>query len=96
MDGEMLENARREIDQINDKLTKLLIERMKQTDRVAEWKYANNQPVFVPEREKAILDRVCSQAGEEFADDIRAVFQAVFAASRARETRLIHGKEKQL
>lgn len=89
MDEKMLADARQEIDRINRELTALLIERMKQVDLVSRWKAANNQPVFVPERENAILEKVCQQAGEEFAPEIRKIFETIFAVSRERETHFI-------
>ena len=92
-DTASLDRARGEIDRINRELTALLIERMLQVDEVARWKAANNQPVFVPAREEAIIEKVCSQAGGEFAVEIETVFRAIFAASRAREKRLIGKRE---
>lgn len=94
MDNTSLEKARQEIDRINSEITALLVERMKQVDIVAAWKAANNQPVSVPARENAIIQKVCSQAGEEFAPEIESIFRAIFAASCARETRSITGREK--
>lgn len=93
MDTSAIDAARTEIDRINRELTALLVERMIQVDQVARWKAANNQPVFVPAREEAIIEKVCAQAGAEFAPEIEKIFRAVFAASRDRETRLI-GEDK--
>ena len=92
-DTASLDRARGEIDRINRELTALLIERMLQVDEVARWKAANNQPGFVPAREEAIIEKVCSQAGGEFAVEIETVFRAIFAASRAREKRLTGKRE---
>ena len=87
MDSCELEKARCNIDRINAKLVSLLIERMNHVDKVAEYKAANNLLVFVPEREKAILEKVSKLAGEEYAEDITQVFQAILAASCRREER---------
>ena len=83
-----IDRARQEIDRINEQLTALLVERMKQVDIVGAWKAANGRPVRVPEREQAILDKVCALASEEFAPEVKEVFEAVFAASCRREARL--------
>lgn len=88
MDTSQIDRARQEIDRINGELTALLVERMKQVDIVGEWKKANDHPIFVPAREEAILKKVTALAGEEFAPEIKAVFEAVFEASRRREERL--------
>ena len=94
MDKTQLDNARKEIDRINSEITELLVERLKQLDAVAQWKAANGQPIFVPEREKAILDKVCQQAGEEFSGEVEKVFQTIFQVSKEREAHLIAGGEK--
>ena len=91
MDKTQLDNARKEIDRINSEITALLVARLKQLDAVAQWKAANNQPIFVPEREVAILEKVRQQAGSEFAGEVERVFQTIFAVSRERESYLIDG-----
>lgn len=94
MENNSLDLARQQIDRINSELVKLLIERMKQVDLVAAWKAANDLPVSVPSREEAIIVKVRALAGTEFADDIEAVFRAIFSASCAREERKIRNGEK--
>lgn len=94
MDETKLANARKEIDAINTRLTGLLVERMKQVDIVAQWKRENNMPVSVPGREEAIIEKVCSQCGSEFAPEIEKIFRAIFRASCEREERLIRQEEK--
>ena len=89
MDTLQLENARSNIDRINTLIVSLLIERMEQVDKVAEYKATHGLPVFVPEREKCILEKVSQLAGKEYAEDIVPVFQAIFAASCHREERKI-------
>ena len=84
---EKLANVRSNIDRINSEIVALLIERMKNVDKVAEYKAAHGLPVSVPEREKSILNKVSQLAGSEYADDIVPVFQAIFAASCHREER---------
>ena len=89
MDACKLENARCNIDRINSEIVSLLIERMNNVDKVAEYKAAHGLPISVPEREKSILDKVSKLAGEEYSADILPVFQAIFAASCHREERKI-------
>lgn len=93
MDNNQLSDARKEIDRINTEITQLLVARLKQLDAVAQWKAANNQAIFDPAREKAILDKVCNIAGEEFSGDVAAVFQTIFTVSKEREMRLINGEK---
>lgn len=89
MDTSAVEQARSEIDRINRELTALLVQRMEQVDKVARWKAENHQPVSVPAREEEIITEVRSMAGEKFSADVETVFRALFAASRAREERLV-------
>ena len=84
-----LEKARCNIDRINREIVALLMERMDYVDKVAEYKAAHGLPISVPEREKCILEKVSQLAGEEYAEDIIPIFQAVFAASCRREERKI-------
>jgi monofunctional chorismate mutase len=93
MDKTQLDNARKKIDQINREITALLVERLEQLDAVAQWKAANGQPIFVPEREQAILESVRQQAGEKFAGEVEKVFQTIFSVSREREAYLINRNE---
>ena len=89
MDSSKLERARSNIDRINSEIVSLLIERMNNVDKVAEYKAAHGLPISVPEREKKILEKVSQLAGDEYSDDIVPVFQAIFAASCHREERKI-------
>ena len=90
MDSNKLENARCNIDRINSELVSLLIERMNNVDKVAEYKASHGMPISVPEREKRILEKVSELAGKEYAADILPVFKAIFAASCHREERKIN------
>ena len=90
MDSVKLSNARSNIDRINAEIVSLLIERMNNVDKVAEYKAAHGLPISVPEREKSILAKVSHLAGREYAEDIIPVFKAIFAASCHREERKIN------
>ena len=92
MEAVKLEEARSNIDRINSRIVSLLIERMEQVDRVAEYKASHDLPVSAPEREKSIIANVSQLAGEEYADDIIPVFRAIFAASCSRENRKMNGR----
>ena len=89
MDNCTLENARSNIDRINSEIVSLLIERMNNVDKIAKYKALHGLPVSVPEREKLILEKVAQLAGDEYAEDIIPVFQAIMAASCQREERKI-------
>ena len=60
-----LGKLREEIDQIDEELLPLFLRRMDCSQRVAQLKKEAGMPVFAPQREQAILDRVRRHAGEE-------------------------------
>jgi len=53
-----LDEIRKKLDEIDDKLLELINERFKLVHMVGEIKNKNNEPIYRPEREKAILDRL--------------------------------------
>ena len=58
-----LSELRKEIDRIDNQLVKLFVERMRVSAGVADYKRANNLPIFVPAREREILADVAEKAG---------------------------------
>ena len=80
-----LKNIRQEIDGIDDMLANILRQRLEIVDRVAKVKREKGLPVFDANREGEILDRVSAIVGAGFEKEVREVFSALFAASRARQ-----------
>ncbi len=84
-----LKKLRNEIDKIDNQILALLNERMKIVKKVGELKNNSNTPVYRPEREKEIIDRLTSlskrQNGILGKDEIEAIFLEIFAISRALE-----------
>lgn len=76
-----LQEIRRDIDYIDQQLVDLFCRRMALSAQVADYKKANNLPVFFPEREQEILNRVSEQAGPELAPYIRRLYAALFDES---------------
>ena len=78
-----IEELRSKIDKIDTQLLKLLNQRMGIVFDVGKIKNASKENVYRPEREKAIIDRLCEEAkGKLDIKSIRAIFQEIFAASR--------------
>ena len=78
-----LDDLRAEMDVLNERLRDLLQERARLAARIADHKHARALPMADPAREAAMLDRVLADPGEGFdASTLRALFLAVFAASR--------------
>lgn len=82
----MLNELRKEIDKIDEELLTLLNKRMEIVRKVGEYKNSSNAPIYRPEREKKIIDRLTklseSQNGLLKRDDIEAIFLEIFSTSR--------------
>ena len=74
---------RAEIDQIDDELVKLFCARMEVSAKVADYKRERNLPIFVPAREREILQEVAAKAGPEFAGYTRSLYSTIFELSRS-------------
>ena len=78
-----LNELRTKIDEIDTELVRLFTERMQISGQVAEYKKANNQPIYVPARERAILKDVAEKAGPEMANYTRVLYSMMFELSRS-------------
>ncbi len=81
-----LDECREAIDSIDDKILKLLNDRMKIVHRVGEIKNSSGGAIYRPEREKAIINRLEAQSkkagGTLNKNAIEAIFLEIFAVSR--------------
>ena len=84
-----LKKLRDEIDKIDNEILTLLNKRMGIVKKVGELKNNKNAPIYRPEREKEIIDRLTNlskkQNGILGRDEIEAVFLEIFAISRSLE-----------
>lgn len=78
-----IQELRREIDGIDAQLLPLFCQRMEIAAQVADYKKQNGLPIYVPGREREILDRVAAQAGENMADYAKILYNTLFELSRA-------------
>lgn len=86
-------DLRKKIDEIDDKIIPLLLERMDISKKVAEYKVKNGLPVLNEKREKEILDDVREKCKEQ-GDAVATVFAATMDASRELQHRIIGGGEE--
>ncbi len=78
-----LDELRRKIDNIDDRLLELYNERMELVHEVGELKNTTGAPIYRPEREQAILNRLKSQNQGKLTDAaIDALFLEMFAVAR--------------
>lgn len=81
-----LASLRSRIDAIDDQFLSLLIERAQLAQEIGYAKATNGTPPHIPERERAILDRLVRKSAEPLdAASIESVFREVFSVCRALE-----------
>ncbi len=78
-----LEDLRKEINKIDDKLLKLLNERMDYVKEVGKLKQSDGSSIYRPEREQEIIKRLIkNSSGNLTPEAIEAIFLEIFAVSR--------------
>ena len=78
-----LSELREQIDKIDTELVRLFAARMDIAAQVADYKRANNLPIYVPARERAILQDVAEKAGPDIANYTRVLYSMIFELSRS-------------
>ena len=78
-----LTQLRDQIDGIDQKLVELFKQRMAVSREVAAYKQEHGLPTLDAGRERALLAKVGSLAGEDLADYTESVFRSIMAASRS-------------
>ena len=83
-----ISEIRTKIDDIDDKMLDLFLQRMDLSEQVAEYKQAHGLPVLNREREREILAGVCNKAGdkEEYA---YYMFSKLLDLSKARQNEMV-------
>ncbi len=82
-----LSEIRKKIDGIDTQLVDLFCQRMTLAAQVANYKKANGLPIYVPARERAILQKVAELAGPEYEKDARILYAMLFELSRGYQSR---------
>lgn len=78
-----LDKLREQIDLLDDNLLEILESRMQIVRQIGEQKAQTSAPIYRPEREKAILSRLCGKNAKLLNNAaICAIFQEIFAISR--------------
>ena len=78
-----LSEIRQQIDEIDQELVGLFCRRMGLSAQVADYKKANNLPIFAPARERAIRQKVAELAGPEMENYTRVLYSMLFELSRS-------------
>ena len=82
-----LDEIRSQIDEVDNELVALFNKRMALSAQVADYKKANNLPVYVPSREREILQEVATKAGPEMANYTRVLYSMIFELSRSYQSK---------
>ena len=78
-----LGNIRSEIDRIDSEMIRLFEERMKLACSVAEYKKANNMPVYDSGRERQVVNQLAEKIDPELERYMRMLYTTMFAVSRS-------------
>jgi len=85
-DTDPLNAFRHAIDQIDREILELLNRRTEAALQIGRMKKANNQPVYAPEREKAVIERLVKDNPGPLPDEsIEEIFQAIINQVRSFE-----------
>lgn len=82
-----LKKIREQIDAIDSELVDLFVKRMALSAQVADYKKSNHLPIYVPAREREILQDVAEKAGPEMANYTRVLYSMIFEISRSYQSK---------
>lgn len=82
-----LKELRNEIDQIDDQLVRLFVQRMEVSAHIADYKKENGLPILVPSREQEKLQDVAQKAGADMEVYTRVLYNLLFELSRGYQSK---------
>lgn len=90
-----LEEARKEINVVDQELVLLLEKRMRAVVAVAEYKKLNNIPILDEKREAIVLEKVKNLVeNQEFSESILEIFQNIMDATKKYQAKKIKNGSK--
>lgn len=89
-----LQELRKRIDEIDDSMLRLFIERMGISTEVAKYKIANNLPVFQSGREDEIINTVRNSSPDEIKNSSEILFKNIMDISKYRQEVEIFSSEQ--
>ncbi|MCD1147675.1 chorismate mutase [Peptoniphilus sp. KCTC 25270] len=81
-----LEEARKEINAINDQMLELFIRRLELSEKIGEDKRKRGIAILDENREKEILEKMKGKS-ENFSKEVEEFFQFLFKISKKRQTK---------
>lgn len=85
-----IEELRLKLNEIDDKLKKLFLERMEVVKGVAEYKIENSLPVLDSNRENEMIERLSKDVNEEMKESYKEFLKAYVSLSRDLQTKIIN------
>lgn len=70
------------IDAIDSQLSDLFLQRMALSAQIGAYKKEQGLPIYVPQREREIIDKLCEKAPKEMSDYVARLYEQIFALSR--------------
>ena len=89
-----MDNYRNRINEIDEELVKLYVERMETVKKIGEYKKENNLPVRDPVRERELLDKLGTLAGDEYETNVHSLYSLILDISRSYQTRIVSAPSK--
>ena len=86
-----LSYIREQIDEIDDELVELFTRRMDLAAQVADYKKEHQLPIYVPAREREILQKVAKKAGPDMENYTRVLYSMLFELSRSYQSKRTMG-----
>lgn len=83
-----IQQLRAHINEIDDRLIDLFVDRMQTSAEIARYKREHNLPVRDPGREREVLNLAAQRAGAALEPETRVLFNTLFDLSRARQATL--------
>jgi len=84
-----MDDYRNQINDIDNEIVKLYIERMEVVKQIGNYKKENNLPIKDSFREKELLEKITEMAGEDYENDIRSLYSLIFELSRSRQRKIL-------
>ena len=89
-----LNKIREEINEIDREIIELFKKRMTCASSVAEYKAEHSLPVFDPERERALLTKICNMAGEELDTYALTLYNTMLDVSKAYQHKILNSESQ--
>ena len=81
-----LDELRKKIDSLDDEILRLLNQRYETVVEIGSWKKNRSGAIYVPEREKAVLDRLCAENHGPMSNaTLRAVYREIMSGALSLE-----------